>query len=504
MSPLILLYSAGPCLNVTRIFCSFSPTFGSIRKYFAKKGNIDVYIDKKLENIRPFIVCAVIKGVKVDENFIIQMVQLQEKVGETFGRKRREAGIGLYDLDVMKPPIYYKGFKDNEIEYIPLDWKVPMRPSEILTQDEKGKGYAHLLEKVKFYPIVIDSNKVVASMPPIINSEATGRITKKTKNIFIEVTGFKLDVIETALEVMCMSLVDRGGKLFSTKIHFPKGKIYPKKPLNTPQFKTQSLTFEKSLIEKKAGMKFSDKQIKSLLERARYNVKVGSSKVTVEFPSYRRDILHAVDVIEDLLISYGYNNLVPQDIEMSVTGSQLPETLNYKFIREGCIGLGLQEVLTFNLTSKQIQESKLSLKEDFVQISNPVSSNYEVLRKRLTPQLLNFLSKNKTEPFPQKIFEIGTCLDLNPKAINKVSETTNLCILLSSSNVDFTLIKSVLVSICQYMGATLKVKKKDYSFLEKGAEITVNGKTGFIGEINKKTSEAFSLKKPAVVLEFPL
>ncbi|MDD3084251.1 MAG: phenylalanine--tRNA ligase beta subunit-related protein, partial [Candidatus ainarchaeum sp.] len=171
-----------------------------IKKYKVEKSNIEVFIDKNLEKVRPLIVCAVVKGVKIDNDFIVQMVQLQEKVGETFGRKRKEAGIGLYDLDIMNPPVYYKGFKDNEIEFIPLEWKVPMRPTEILSQHDKGKAYSHLLSNTKIYPIVIDSKNVVASMPPIINSQITGKITEKTKNLFIEVTGFNWKVVETALE----------------------------------------------------------------------------------------------------------------------------------------------------------------------------------------------------------------------------------------------------------------------------------------------------------------
>jgi phenylalanyl-tRNA synthetase beta chain len=433
------------------------------------------------------------------------MVQLQEKVCETFGRKRKEAAIGLYDFDIMKPPIYYKGFKDNEIEFVPLEWKVPMRPSEILSQHEKGKIYAHLLEGAPVYPIVFDSEKMVASMPPVINSNSTGKVTKKTKNLFVEVTGFSVEMIETALEVMCMALADRGGKIYSCKINYPKGKIYPKAALKTPAFSSKKISFEKSLVERKTGLKLADSKIKSLLESARYEVKIGPKKVDVEYPSYRMDILHPVDVIEDLLISYGFNKIVPKQIKMSVIGSQLKENELFDSVREACVGIGLQEVLTYNLTSNEIQGKNFGVDENFVEIANPVSQNYAVMRKRLAPQLLSFLAKNKSEPYPQKIFEIGTALALDSKAPNGVKQSVNLCVALSSSKANFTDIKSALVSICNYLGLELEMRKKSSLFLgENSAEILVNGKVGFVGEVSSEILENFGLKNPVVLFEFSL
>ncbi|MFA5763729.1 MAG: phenylalanine--tRNA ligase subunit beta [archaeon] len=477
-----------------------------IVKYKVEKSNVEIIVDKNLDKLRPAIAGAVVKGITIDEPLLLQMIQIQEKVCETFGRKRKEAAMGIYDFDIMKAPIYYKGFKDNEIEFVPLEWKVPMRPTEILSQHDKGKTYAHLLADTNVFPILIDSNNLVASMPPIINSNATGKVTEKTKNLFVEVTGFNQAIVEVALEVILMALADRGGKIYSCKINFPKTRKI--KSTITPKFNTKKISFDKEQILTKTGLALKDNEIKSLLERARYNVKITGKKIDLEYSSYRKDIFHAVDVIEDLLISYGYNNIVPEKIEMDVKGSQRKEVLFYDLVREGCVGLGLQEVQTFNLTSLEIQSTKMNLeneKDSFVQLANPVSINYEIMRKRLTPQLLSFLSKNKSQEFPQNIFEIGTCLDIDESCENGVKQTMNLCGMLSSSNVEFTQIKSVLVSLCDYLGLEVKVKKSAFSFLsENSAELTINGKKGFIGELSKEVESNFSLKKPVVLFEFEL
>jgi phenylalanyl-tRNA synthetase beta chain len=216
--------------------------------------------------------------------------------------------------------------------------------------------------------------------------------------------------------------------------------------------------------------------------------------------------MHPVDIIEDLLISYGFNNIVPHKVEMSVVGSQLKEAEYLDFVRNGCVGLALQEILTFNLSSKQVQGiNMLSPEEEFVEIANPVSLNYSVLRKRLAPQLLDFLSKNKDKEFPQRIFEIGSCLELDSACENGVKQSNRVCVVSSHSNVNFTEIKSFLVSLCSYLGVECVVKKKIFPFMnDNSAEIIVNGKKGFIGELKKEVVDAFGLRKPVALFEFEL
>ncbi len=478
-----------------------------IKEYKVHEGGVSVFVDANLAKVRPLISCAIVKGITVTDEFIKQIVQLQEKVGEGYGRKRKELGIGLYDFDIMKPPVYYKGFKDDEIEFVPLEWKVSMRPTEILAQHDKGKAYKHLLEGHNLYPIVIDSANTVASMPPIINSQTTGKITSQTKNIFIECTGFKWETIEAALEVICMSLADRGGKIYSCKVHFPKeSKPYPAKVINTPTFLVEKISFDKELITKKTGLKLTDKQVVDLLSKARFDVQIKGEKIHAQYSSYRTDIMHPVDLIEDLLISYGFNKIDPQKIEMSVVGGENKGAKLVDFVREGCVGLGLQEVLTYNLTSKKIQgENMLSSTSNFVEIANPVSANYEILRKHLTPQLLDFFSKNKDKEFPQRVFEIGTVLSPDSKEENGVKQTNNVCVALTHSSANYTEIKSYLDSLCNYLGLKHEVKRKEFSFFnENSAEIIIGHRKGFVGELKKEVIEAFGLRKPVVLFEFEL
>ncbi|MFH1256924.1 MAG: phenylalanine--tRNA ligase subunit beta [Candidatus Diapherotrites archaeon] len=470
-------------------------------KYSAAKPKVSVFVEKSVEKVRPKIAVAIAKNVNVTEDFLIQLIQLQEKVAGTFGRKRKEAAIGIFDFDKITWPIYYRAVKDNEVEFVPLEFNVKMRPSEILKEHPKGKEYAHLLDE-KNFPIFIDAAKEVLSMPPIINSDWTGKVTEKTKNIYLEVSGYRQETVNTALNVLAMALADRGAKLEAVNVVYGQSK-----KIVTPQFGVKKKLLDPKFAEKLAGIELSERQIIECLSRAGMDAKKKGSKLEVTYPDYRQDVLHEVDLIEDVLISYGYRNFKPQKIELAVTGKELPQTRYLDVVREACIGMGLQEVLTFNLTSREKQEAKIGLKEEkFVEIANPVSLNYSLFRKRLLPELLEFLGKNKDKEFPQMIFEVGRALELDAKSETSVKEKNSLCIVSSHKEAGFTEAKSLLETVCSALGLKYELSETKLPFLKagRGAELKVNGKKGFIGELNEKTLKEFGLEMPVSAVELEL
>ncbi|MCR4335694.1 MAG: phenylalanine--tRNA ligase subunit beta [archaeon] len=472
-----------------------------ILKYKIGKSNLIVSIEKSVKETRPYTVAAVVKGIKITGELIKQLVQLQEKVDGTHGRKRKESATGIYDYDKIKGNIRYYGADPKKKKFTPLEYKAEMDLEEILETHPKGKEYAHLLKGKKLYPIFEDSEGNVLSMPPVINSNYSGKVTEATKNLFIEVSGFQIETILTGLHVMVMALADRGGKIESVTILDSNGK-----KIVTPDFSTEKIILDPAYVRKISDLNLTDKQIILLLEKARYNVKAKGKKLEVEYPSYRKDILHPIDVVEDIIIGYGYNNIEPKKIEMNVTGEELPQRIYLDKARDVCAGLGLQEVLTFNLTSKEKQTSRILSKEDLVEISNPVSSNWEVMRKKLMPELLDFLSKNKHAEYPQRIFEIGTVLSIDAKKEEGVDQSYNLGIVISDSRANFTLAKSILNAICNNLGIEYSLKETKLGFLENGksGEIKTPKGKGFIGEIHKQVLSNFGLDTKTIVIELEL
>ncbi|MBU0662171.1 MAG: phenylalanine--tRNA ligase subunit beta [Candidatus Diapherotrites archaeon] len=463
------------------------------------RGKTKLIVEQSVKGVRPIIAACVARNVKVNENFLVQMIQLQEKVSETFGRRRAEVAIGLYDFDKMKPPVYYRAYKPRDFKFVPLEFKNALDLDEVLELHPKGQEYAHLLKGAKQYPIVIDSAGTVASMPPIINSEATGKVSAKTKNLFLEVTGMKPESVMTALNVMAAALAERGAKLETVDVIYKGGKKWV-----TPDFTPKKIEVGMDYIKKMSGLELSNSQIVDLLKRARYEVKLKGNTAEVSYPAYRNDILHAADVVEDVLVSYGYNEIEPAEIKMPVRGSERAETLRKDRAREACIGLGLQEVLTFTTTSREKQEGKIGLKgERFAEIENYMSLNYQVFRKRIFPELLEFLNRNKRYAYPQNIFEVGKVVVLNPKAETKVDEPEHLCVVLCGKGVNFTAIKSHLDSVYKNLGIEYTLRETTEPFLENGrsAEIGAGGKKGIIGELNQATLKKFGLEMPVALFE---
>ena len=116
-------------------------------------------------------------------------MHLQDKLDQTNGRNRQKTSIGIYNLDLIKPPIDYTAVKPEEVSFVPLGFSEKMSLDEIFEQHPKGIEYGHIVKKNPLYPMLFDNEGKVLSFPPIINSNDLGKITEQSRNLLIEVTG---------------------------------------------------------------------------------------------------------------------------------------------------------------------------------------------------------------------------------------------------------------------------------------------------------------------------
>ena len=471
-------------------------------KLKAQKGKTRVIVKNTVKQTRPYIVAAIIRNVKITDEFLGQLIQLQEKVGISYGKKRKEVGLGLYDFNKIKEPIYYVGFKPRELKYCPLEFDRELFLDDILELHQKGKEYGHLIKGYEYYPIVIDSANKVCSMPPIINSEYTGKVTQDTKNIFIESTGYQKKYVNTALNIMTAAFIERGCTVEQVNI------IDGKEKYSTPNYSPKKTKVNLDTIRKILGQKISNAEIFQLLKSARYGVKVKGNTASLEYPCYRQDILHEMDVIEDVVMSLGYNELELDPIKMPTLGALRDDTILAEDIAELCAGLGLQEVLTFTLTSIEKQVNKIGLeKEKLVEIANPMSSEWAVFRKSLIPEMLDFLAKNKHTEYPQNIFEIGKALSIDESLETMVKETLCLTILLCGKNAEFNEMKRYLDALAEHMNWKYNIKKVEHNTFKKGMVAALafeDGRKGIIGELNQGIAKNFGLEQAIAVLEIEL
>jgi len=488
--------------GIARAVSPFYTKERGIRKYKVEDSDVYLHVDRSVDKIRPYISAAIIEDITITDDLIKQLIQIQEKVTTTFGRKRKAAAIGIYDFDKMTPPITYKAFKPTELKFIPLGFTKEMTLKDILIHHPKGQEFAHLLTDFDKYPIVIDNKDIVASMPPVINSESTGKVTEKTKNLFIEVTGINLDDTQVALNIVVCALADRGGKIKTVLVD------YGEKHLRTPDFTPKRIKVKFTEIEKITGMKFSLKELKDLLEKQQYEVKKAKDCLEVEYPSYRQDIMHPVDVIEDILISYGYNKVTPILANLATTGELSPIEEFCEEIRELIPGFGAQELLNFTLTNKEILFKKMNLKEEnCVEIANPVSNKWTNLRNAIIPSLMDFLEHNTSQEYPQQVYEVGDIVIINDRAETKTDTRKHLAWALADKEANFTKAKQIITYILTGLNIDFQIEEESNDSFITGrcARIIANKKVlGYFGEIHPKVLQNFSIEFPICALELDI
>jgi len=471
-------------------------------RYDVKPSDLVVKVDKKLRNIRPLTVCAVVKGLNITEDVLSQMIQLQEKVSITFGRDRREVAIGAYDYHKITPPITFTSVKPDGIRFVPLEFETEMTPAEILRKHPKGMEYAHLLKGLSEYPIFIDAAGEVLSMPPIINSDYTGKVTSATRDLFIECSGFDFRFIMPALNVLVAALADRGGVIESVKVVYPDGVKY------TPDMRPKKTRINIAYANKMSGLKLSPKRMCELLEQARYDAKVKGKNINLLYPAYRQDIMHQRDVIEDIVISYGYNKIEPIAPKLATIGSVSKIEKFADSVAEAMVGLGFQGVLSYILTNKNNLFKRMNLAEQgVVEISNIVSSNWCVFRNWLLPSLLQFLSKNKHREYPQPIFEIGDAVVLDKNKETKTRDLRKLAAAVSGNRIGYEHIASVLDALLSALGLEYELVKTEHESFIPGrtAEIRINSKpVGTVGEVHPLVLNNWGLEKPVAAFELNL
>ena len=398
-----------------------------------------VIVDASVADVRPYTACAIIKGLKFDDEKIKELIEIQEKLHTTVGRKRKKLAIGVYPLEKIKLPITYKAMEPDKIKFTPLEMDREMNGLQILQRHPAGRDYAHLLAGKTKFPVFIDADNNILSMPPIINSQLTGKVSESTKDIFIECSGFDLDILKKCLNILITTLAEMNGKVYQMEVMYKRKEITP------------DLTPEKAKISienanKLLGLDLNEKQIKVLLEKMQYNYK---SK-TVEIPAWRTDIMHEVDLIEDIAIAYGYDNLVPEIPEISTIGQEDPKETKKRKISDILSGLNMLEISNYHLTNKKEQFTKMGLGEKqekgFIEVEES-KTDFNILRKDLTHYAMKILSENVDSEYPQKIYEIGKVFNNNP-----LEEQENLCIALTPGN--FTELKQVL----EYLARMLDIK----------------------------------------------
>jgi len=480
-----------------RSFLAFLGKKTGLKTYKVNKPEKDykIIIDSSVKNIRPYTACAIVKKLRFNSEKIKELMEIQEKLHITLGRKRRKVAIGIYPLEKIKLPITFKALEPDKIKFIPLESDREMSAFEILRRHPTGKKYASLLAGKAKFPIFVDSGGNVLSMPPIINSQLTGKITEKTRDIFIECSGFDMTILEKCLNIIVTVLADMGGNIFQMGLRYRRKKI-------TPDLKPETREISIENTNKLLGLELNEKEIKKLIEKMGYDYE----KKTVKIPAWRVDILHEVDLIEDIAIAYGYENFIPEIPKISTIGQENVREFIKRKLSEILTGLNILEISNYHLTNANDQLAKMGIskkgKINLIEVEES-KTDYKILRQDLAHFLLKILSENTDSDYPQRIFEIGKVFLPG----NKIQEQENLAVAVSPGN--FTEIKQILEYFFRVVNMKVSLQESNefppYFVDGRVAEVIFNNeKIGFIGEVYPKILRNWKIKMPVSLFEINL
>ncbi|MBD3229193.1 MAG: phenylalanine--tRNA ligase subunit beta [Candidatus Lokiarchaeota archaeon] len=475
-------------------------------KYDVHKTDFELLVDPSVNKVRPYIVSGIVEDVEFTDAQVAQIMQQQEKLHATHSRNRKQASIGLHDLDKIEPPITYCAKRPEDIHFIPLHETEEMNGYEILEKVPKGRDYAFIIEGAPVYPLLHDSKGTILSLPPIINSVDTA-VTPETRNLFFDITCLNKNIANYALNVLVCNIAERCGKIKSVNIKYPDHiEVLPDL---TPNKRELHVDYAKNVL----GVDLSFNELKDLILKARMEFeenKNDKNVLTISIPAYRSDNHHEIDVVENISIAYGYNKLIPESPKIITVGEEDPFEVFVRRLTYFLIGLKYQELHNFVMTSKDVLFNKMNLassKQNFIEIINPISSSFEVLRNDLLPLNLDFLSKNIHAALPINVFEIGNIVKIDESKETKTNQIRQLNVLKTDFSVSFEDIQAVLFSLMDYLELEFNLERNNNPIFIKGrgAIIKVDENVlGDIGEISLGIIKNFGLINPVVSLRLDL
>ncbi|WP_298524404.1 phenylalanine--tRNA ligase subunit beta [uncultured Methanobrevibacter sp.] len=489
--------------GVARSFKGFIGQEIGFPDYNVEESGEYVEVDADVAKIRPYIGFAKIDNVDFSGDKLKYVMDFQENLHWVIGRDRKKVAIGIHNADVVEGPFKYIATPKDANAFVPLEKEDEMTPDEILTEHDKGKAYAHLIEDFDKYPLILDKDNNVLSMPPIINGELT-KLKEDTHNIIVDVTGTDERAVNQALNIICSSFAEVGGQIKSMEVRYVDKTI--KTPDLTPQEQLVHVNTANELI---GGTNLTADDIKGLLLKARFDAEIiNDNEVNAIIPAYRVDILHEVDVVENIAVQYHINSVEAKLPDINTVAYENNWFKAESTIREVMVGLGFQEVMSLMLTNEEAHYEKMNQEElPHVQVARPITIDRTMIRTSLINSLMEFLEDNKHEDLPQKIFEIGDVLYLDETKENKTVSSKKLAALICHSTANFSEIKSVITSVLANLGYSMEISDSENKTFIAGRVADVTGESekgsikGFFGEVSPEVITNFTLEYPVIAFE---
>ncbi|NPA69248.1 MAG: phenylalanine--tRNA ligase subunit beta [Crenarchaeota archaeon] len=461
----------------------------------------DMYVDDV--PWRRYVITSIVRDVELHEEAVRQLMQLQEKLHQTYGRDRKVVAIGLYDADKIRFPIRYTSMNVNDVEYVPLGYDRVMKGKEVLEITEKGQKYRDIAlspdkEKV---PVIVDSSNNVLVIIPILNSELH-KVTEKTRNIMIDVTGTDLKRVIDVYRVVVYNVLERSR---SKIVEVPRIHVDYYSYIRNELFNPLKYSLDEEYVYDISGIRLTRKEIIELLLKARHDVDEEDRYIIVKVPPYRINVLHKVDVVEDILIMYGYDKIEREYPLQPVHGRKSTLSRIVTQLRAILRGMNIIEIMTYVMTSKKLQE--ICEQDGIIEVLNPKSELYNSVRRCIWVQLLDVVRENPALAERQaKLFDIG---DVAWYEDNKVIQDIHLGVLITGRDITLTDILTIFNTLFKVLNINIEYKRgkvpglipeRTGIIVEKNRRIEL----GYVGEVHPRVLSALEYYNPTAIGEISI
>ena len=452
-----------------------------------------INVGRHVAGIRPYIAALKVTDIAFDEERLRDLINLTERLSENYGRHREKIAMGLHDLKEVKPPFYYDAFEDED--FIPLNRSRPMRFSEVMSMEEKGKKYGSLGSAEARYVALKDSVGTM-SLIPVLNSDRT-KVTMATKEMLLDVTGRSREVVEKMVDMLAAEFIDMGFTVSAVRVS------YGNKSVELPKMESKTIELPLSQVNKELGVAIGFNNVITLANKMGYDAALVGRRVRFKTPPYRLDIINDQDVIEDLAIAYGYDYIQAVALSGTQQGSIEEQTKIKEKMSDVMIGLGFDEAVNSYLSNDEVNFRKMRMEQsgDHVTVENPKAKTISMLRTWLLPSLLGNVGLSMHDKLPIRLFELDMCFKV---AGNVPEELHHLAAVACYPQANFNDIKSIFEGFARKIGIELEVAKGEHpSFIEgRCASVKADEKViGFLGELHPEVLMNFGIEEPLVAFE---
>jgi phenylalanyl-tRNA synthetase beta chain len=485
-----------------------------------------IEVDPSVPEGRPYVTGAVVRGLDLDDETLQSLIQVQEKLHATMGRQRAKGAIGVHDLTMLKgepatqedtqKSIRYTGVDPEGDRFVPLDSDAEMTPADVLSDHPIGDTYGDLVADFERYPAIYDSIGLF-SFPPVINGRRT-EVSTDSRDLFIEMTGTDQWTIDHMLNIVCYALDARGGRVERVEVVYDDEASgeHAGRTLDRPDLSVDRKTVAHERIESIVGVEFTPEEVLDCAERAGLDVETdGDDAYEVEIPPYRVDVLHPLDVIDDIGRAYGFNELEPTYPDVSTVGGRHERSRLEDAARDSLVGLGFEDLLNFHMinAAENFERMGIDPGEDAVGAAQPVtirepySEDYTMLRTWALPSLMMVLENNTHRSYPQDLAEIGLAAGVEDSENTGVAEHRTVAAVLARTDASYEDAKARLQALAGAFGADLETPATDHpSFISgRAADVVLDGEVvGVVGELHPEVLVEHDLEVPVAAFEFRL